>query len=177
MIYVTRHGQTEWNKINKVMGKVNLPLSEVGIKQAKQTKENLKDIDFDIIISSPLLRAKETTNIINEDRNVLVIYDNRISERDFGEMEGLTINDFNFEDFWDYYKNLKYVKAENIQDFFYRVHSAIIEYQEKYKDKNILLVTHGGVNIAINCFFKEKIPQGTVLKSVAPINNCEVIKY
>lgn len=177
MIYVTRHGKTEWNALKKVMGKYDMPLSEIGIEQAKQTKENVKDINFDIIISSPLLRARQTANIINEDRNIPIIYDDRISERDFGEMEGKRIDEFDFDSFWDYHKNIKYKKAENIQDFFNRIYSAVNEYKDKYKDKNILLVTHGGVNIALYCFFKDEIPSGSLLSFVPPLHNCDVIKY
>jgi len=177
MIYIVRHGETEWNRLKKVMGRVDIPLSEVGIKQAYQTKDNLKDVKFDLIISSPLVRARKTAEIINQDKKIPLIFDNRLQERDFGEFEGLTMNDFNFEDFWDYYMNLKYERAENIKDFFKRVHEAISEYQEKYKDKNILIVTHGGVNIAISAFYKNFIPEGTLLKAFPPINHCEVIKY
>ena len=86
MIYLTRHGQTDWNVQKKVMGRCDEPLNEKGREQAKQTKELLSDINFDLIICSPLLRAKETAQIINQDRNIKIEYDDRIIERDFGEL-------------------------------------------------------------------------------------------
>ena len=49
-IYVTRHGQTDWNVQGKTQGRADIELNEVGIKQAKQTKEELKNIDIDLII-------------------------------------------------------------------------------------------------------------------------------
>lgn len=177
MIYTTRHGQTEWNALKKVMGNVDIPLNKIGIEQAKAAKNNLKNLKIDLIICSPLLRTKQTAEIFNEELNVPIIFDNRILERSFGEMEGLSINDFDFEGFWDYYKNNKYLKAENIQEFFKRVYNAIEDYKEKYKNKNILLVTHGGVNLAINCFYKKEIPHDTLLKSVPIMKNCELFEY
>ena len=77
-IYVTRHGQTDWNLEGKTQGRVDIELNEVGIKQAKQTKEKLKNIDIDLIICSPLKRAKKTAEIINEGRNIPIIYDEEI---------------------------------------------------------------------------------------------------
>lgn len=177
MIYVTRHGQTEWNALKKVMGKIDIPLSEIGLEQAKQTKNNLKDKHIDLIISSPLIRAKQTADIINEEFGIPIIYDSRIVERDFGEMEGLSISDFDFEGFWDYHKNEKYITAENIQDFFKRIYVVMEDYKNKYKDKDILIVTHGGVNIAISCFYMKEIPHDSLLKSVSVIKNCEVVTY
>ena len=87
-IYVTRHGQTDWNVQGKTQGRADIELNEVGIKQAKQTKEELKNIDIDLIICSPLKRAKKTAEIINEGRNIPIIFDDQIIERNFGEFEG-----------------------------------------------------------------------------------------
>ena len=84
-IYVTRHGQTDWNVQGKTQGRADIELNEVGIKQAKQTKEELKNIDIDLIICSPLKRAKKTAEIINEGRNIPIIFDDQIIERNFGE--------------------------------------------------------------------------------------------
>ena len=57
-IYTVRHGQTEWNKKGLYQGKTDVPLNEEGKKQAMLVKEKLKDKKIDLIISSPLKRAK-----------------------------------------------------------------------------------------------------------------------
>ena len=75
MIYVTRHGQTDWNVQKRVMGRCDEPLNNNGINQAIETKNNLLNKDIDLIICSPLLRAKQTANIINEGRNISIVYD------------------------------------------------------------------------------------------------------
>lgn len=59
-LYVVRHGQTDGN-VNKIMDGVrDIDLNDNGTEQAKTTRDNLKDIDFDLIICSPLLRTKHT---------------------------------------------------------------------------------------------------------------------
>ena len=177
MIYVTRHGQTNWNLEKKVMGRCDEPLNETGINQAKETRDKLNDIDFDLIICSPLKRAKETAQIINENRNIDIIYDDRIIERDFGEFEGLETKNFDFDGYWDYYKNIEFERAENIQMFFDRVYLFLDDIVEKYKDKNILIVAHGGISIPVECYFKKYIPSGSLVENKLVLGNCEFRKY
>lgn len=153
MIYITRHGQTDWNLQKKVMGRCDEPLNHTGINQALETRDKLMDINIDLIICSPLLRAKQTADIINENRGIPIIYDDRIIERDFGEFEGMETNNFDFDGYWDYYKNESYQRAENIQVFFNRVYQFLNEILENYNDKNILFVTHGGGEYTCCLFF------------------------
>ena len=64
-LILVRHGQTEMNVQSLYFGKLNPPLNDLGISQAYQAKEKLLDIDYDIIYSSPLERAKQTAEICN----------------------------------------------------------------------------------------------------------------
>lgn len=171
-IYVTRHGQTDWNVQGKTQGRADIELNEVGIKQAKQTKEELKNIDIDLIICSPLKRAKKTAEIINEGRNIPIIFDDQIIERNFGEFEGEKIK---FDKFWDYNAHPRYQRAETIQEIISRISNFLDKIKEEYKDKNVLLVTHGGVSIAINCYFKG-IPEDGKLINYC-LHNCEVQEF
>ena len=175
MLYVTRHGETDWNLYGKVQGKANIELNAKGIEQAKETMVKLKEENIDLIICSPLKRAKQTAEIINSEKNIPIIFDERISERDFGEMEGMSKDDFDFQAFWNYEKNVNYEKAENIRVFFNRIFLFLDEIKKKYKDKNILLVTHGGVSIAINCYFNG-VPQNGACLPLC-IKNCEVKRF
>ena len=171
-IYVTRHGQTDWNVQGKTQGRTDIELNEVGIKQAKQTKEELKNVDIDLIICSPLKRAKQTAEIINEGRNIQIIFDNQIIERNFGEFEGKKIK---FDEFWDYNAHPRYQRAETIQEIISRISNFLDKIKGEYKDKNVLLVTHGGVSIAINCYFKG-IPEDGKLINYC-LHNCEVQEF
>ena len=174
-ILLTRHGQTEWNFLQKVQGKADIKLNEKGIKQAKDVKDKLKNEQIDLILCSPLIRAVETANIINDSRNIPILIDEKLSERDFGEFEGMPTTDFDYEAFWSYKQNTQYNQAENIKDFFQRVYGFLDDIYLKYKDKRILLVAHGGISIPVYCYFNG-IPDKDTLLGLA-LGNCEVAKY
>lgn len=177
MIYLTRHGQTDWNVQKKVMGRCDEPLNETGLKQAEETRDNLMNTKIDIILCSPLQRAKQTAEIINDARNIPIIYDDRLIERDFGEFEGMQTKDFDFDGYWDYYKNEKYNQAENIQNFFERIYNFLNDIIEKYQDMNVLIVAHGGVSIPVNCYFNQVIPKGSLVEAGLVLGNCQVASY
>lgn len=73
----------------KVQGRADIELNEKGLEQAIQTSKILAKEEIDLIICSPLKRTKQTADIININRNIPIIYDDSIIERDFGEFEGL----------------------------------------------------------------------------------------
>ena len=84
-VYIVRHGQTDYNLLGRIAGRIDVPLNDKGKQDAYDVKEKLKDIKFDKVYSSPLMRAYETANIIT---NLPIIKDKRIIERDNGELEG-----------------------------------------------------------------------------------------
>lgn len=176
-IYIVRHGQTEWNSQKRIQGRADTSLNELGKKQAFETKNLLSDIDIDLIICSPLTRAKQTAEIINSNREIEIIYDNRITERNFGKIEGHKINDYNFNEFWDYNKNIKYEDIETMHELFDRVYGFIEDMISKYKNKNILIVSHGGVGLPFYCYFNKEIPDGSLFEAGLQLKNCEVRKY
>jgi len=87
-IYFVRHGETIWNKEKKIQGQSDIPLNEYGIELANITADALKDISFDIVYSSPLIRARETAEILIKNRNLEIHEDIRLVEMSFGEGEG-----------------------------------------------------------------------------------------
>ena len=72
-LYITRHGETEWNKISKMQGWQNSALTEKGIENAIKLSERLNDIDFAHIYSSPLGRALDTAKYIRGNRSIEII--------------------------------------------------------------------------------------------------------
>ena len=173
-IYVTRHGQTDGN-LNRIMyGVVDIDINEEGIRQAHITKEKLKEVKFDLVICSPLIRAKHTMQIINEN-NYPVLYDDRIKERDCGEYTGKSFDSVDRDWYWNYKNKTIYEKAECIDDLFKRVYDFLDDIKEKYKDKTILIVTHIGVTKVMQCYF-EGVPENGCLNEIG-LNNCEVKIY
>lgn len=174
VLYITRHGQTDGN-VNKIMDGIrDIDLNEVGIEQAKLTRDELKDIKFDQIISSPLTRTKHTMEIINVN-NYPVIYDERIKERDCGEFTGLSFDSLDRDLYWNYNDKTKYEKAESLEHLFNKVYNFLDEIKEIYKDKTILLVTHEGITKVINCYFNG-IPKDGNLQNLG-LKNCEIKIY
>ena len=161
--------------IKKVQGKADIELNEKGIQQAEETRDSLKNEKIDLILCSPLKRAIQTAEIINQGRNIKMIIDERVSERDFGEFEGMPNTDFYFNTFWSYKKNLKYNKAENIRDFFGRVYDFLDSIKNEYAGKRILIVAHGGISIPVKCYFEGILDAETLLSLC--LENCEVAKY
>lgn len=173
-IFVVRHGQTDWNIQNILQGCTDIPLNQTGITQAYTLKENIKDLKIDVIFSSPLSRTLSTCKIINVN-NLHINTDDRLLERAFGELEGIKGTDYDIHSFWNYSKNLHYKDAECIQDFFKRVYDFLQYIQNNYADKNILIVTHNGVAIAIDCFFNG-FPKNNNLLELG-ISTCSFKEY
>jgi len=91
-IYMLRHGQTEWNTVKRVQGRMNSKLTQQGKAQARQQRDilcNLNDASARTIFCSPSGRATETANIALENLNTPPIYDERLLEINVGDWEGL----------------------------------------------------------------------------------------
>lgn len=175
-LYVIRHGLTKCNVEKKYNGRLDEDINEIGILQAQKAQEVIKNLDIDLIICSPLLRTRHTCNIINVN-NVPVIFDNRIEERECGIYTGKELGDFYYTDYWNYHSKVKVEGLETIQDLFKRIKIFLDEIKEKYKDKNknILLVTHGGVARAVYFYFNEVPKDGMIQKFGS--KNCEISEY
>ena len=113
-IYYVRHGQTDLNLAQKMQGGgTEKELNETGISQAYSTKKELENVKYDLVICSPMKRAKQTAEIINQDRNVPTVVDERIRERRLGELEGHEITEEMEKKIWDY--DLNYQIPSGIQ--------------------------------------------------------------
>ena len=87
-LYIMRHGETEDNTKRILQGQKNNPLNNQGKKQALEAREQLKDIVFDKIYVSPLIRAIETAELVTGRKKEEFIVENRIIEIGFGALEG-----------------------------------------------------------------------------------------
>lgn len=153
LIYIVRHGLTEWNKLKKLQGAADVPLAKEGILLAEKTGEALKDVKFDICFTSPLSRARQTAECVLGDRNVLIIPDKRIQEINFGDLEGSCVRDAegNYIDpqvemFFRDPVNFK--RPENGEDIFDVIARTKDFWEEKTSDpsltdKTVLVASHG----------------------------------
>lgn len=92
-----RHGETDWNVVRRLQGRADIPLNEEGRRLARITSKALEEVDFSVIYTSPLLRAKETATIIKADRDIPMIEEERIQEISFGIYEGYHCGKDNYD--------------------------------------------------------------------------------
>lgn len=172
-LYVVRHGETDYNQMGLLQGRTDIPLNENGKKQALEAQKELKDISFDLVISSPMIRAIETATLIVPLKNVLI--DRRLEERGLGEYEGKSKKIYDQELYHNYFKNCTEHGVEGIQQLIHRVDSFIEELKRNYYDKTILLVTHGTwLNALLYCF--EPIPTDGKLRRME-LKNGKFIEF
>lgn len=88
LIYLMRHGETNWNHERRLQGQSDIPLNRRGIELAEKTAEGLRNVPFDAAFSSPLSRALTTARIVIGDRGIPVVTDDRLKEISFGAGEG-----------------------------------------------------------------------------------------
>ena len=169
-VYIVRHGQVPHNALHQY-NTTDEDLTEYGASQAEELKEKIKDMYFDMIISSPLIRAKHTAEIIADNKEIF--YDERIKERSCGSLSGQPLEATNRKEYWNYYTTIQYGTSENIQEFFKRVYNFLDELKTQ-NYKSVLIVAHSGVSKAFNGYF-EGIKDGKFLNR--GLKNCEIKEY
>lgn len=86
--YFIRHGETDWNRRNIIMGSMDVPLNKLGLQQAHEASQLLENESFDIIVSSPRIRAQQTAEIIAKRTHKPVVFKDGLTEIVWGEAEG-----------------------------------------------------------------------------------------
>jgi valyl-tRNA synthetase len=132
-----RHCKSEMNAKHVACGRTDSPLIEEGREKAREIKETIKQDDYDVIFSSPLVRAKETAEIIFEGKEI--IEDERLMEIDFGDLTGETF------DLVDKHRPTGFPNGESMQDVVNRLNDFFINVLSKYKGKKIAIVAHSNV--------------------------------
>ncbi|ATP93393.1 histidine phosphatase family protein [Bacillus altitudinis] len=137
-ICLVRHGETDWNAAKRIQGRTDIPLNDTGKWQAEQTGLYLKNAHWDVVISSPLSRAKETAHLILQHVHApLVIMDDFI-ERDYGDAEGMS-----FEERQKLFPNKQYPNMEPLSALQDRMLEGIEKVRATYPDQRVLIVAHG----------------------------------
>lgn len=154
MIYILRHGKTEWNKRKKLQGRTDIPLCDEGRVMAAEAAEKYADVHFDVCYCSPLVRARETAEIILKGRDVPIIVDDRLKEMAFGVYEGIERSfetpDCPINVLFNDLEN--YIAApdagESLNELFARTKSFIDEVIMPLREagKDVLIVGHGALN-------------------------------
>ena len=161
LLYIIRHGETRLNKEGKLQGRVDEPLNESGRELAVITGEALKDVPFDLVITSPLSRAKETgilavrASALKQGKEIPVIDDDRLMEFSWGSWDGegcapenysipTGLDNYNLF-FTDPFRFQNAPDGETFQDLIERLGDFYQDliHNPEYQDKTILISTHG----------------------------------
>ena len=145
-----RHGESESNKQNIISSvkEDDHPLTEKGRKEAEKAAHTLKKEHIDVIVASPLLRTKETAEIVADALDIEqsnIVYDDRLAEINLGELNLKPIQAYrDFEPTYEgrFEKRPAGAGAENLSDVRHRVGRFLEDMERKYKEKRILLVSH-----------------------------------
>ena len=168
-ITLIRHGQTESNYLDICQGSTNVLLNDTGRRQCQKLREKIKDKEYDICYTSPLVRAVETAMILIGDR-VEMIPDKRLVDRDLGELEGKERNLYNSKMYWDYNLNCSDLGVEPVQDIFKRCQEFVDYILEKHVGQSVMIVAHAATIRAIrHILLKSDLNKDLLLRT---IDNC-----
>ena len=176
-IYLIRHGETDWNSKKLLQGQVDIPLNKKGEQQAKEIAKRLTNVNFDLIFSSNLLRAKRTAEIIALEKKIAVQTTNLLRERSFGSLEGKHVDEV-LKILKTDIKKLRTVISERAKEFGAETDEEVIsrfltfirEVAIAWPGKNVLVVSHGSlIRIFLTKigFLTKKDNETVVIKNLA----------
>jgi broad specificity phosphatase PhoE len=154
-LFLVRHGRTESNVRRLLHGSTDVPLDAYGLHPAALIAERLareaEQEDFDVLISSPLQRAMTTARIIGEKLGMEPIINAGLSEMNFGQLEGATIERI-LAEHPDVAERLEardelfaWPEGESLRGFDTRIMATFLSILQEYDDQRVIVVAHGGV--------------------------------
>jgi len=171
--YFVRHGETVWNVENKICGATDIELTEKGHQQAIETGKKILDmgIKADIILTSPLVRAKETARHISEITGIPMKVEPRVIEQNFGIWESTPRDG---KEFHEAKKDMacRFGTGESMLQMAQRIYNLLDDI--KAGDKEVILVAHNGIVRIVESYFRDMNNEEF---SSCGIKNCEIRKY
>lgn len=143
-----RHGATDWNRQGRFQGRTDNPLNDDGIAQAHAAAERLQQIALGQIVSSPLLRALKTAEIIAAAAAKTVTVDRRLIELDFGTFEGKPVRETMMQHGANSAQGLVDMlppDAEPWNDVAQRALHSVSQWLERHRQDEFLFVCHDAV--------------------------------
>lgn len=155
-LYLIRHGQTDWNAEQRLQGRIDRSLDEIGRGQAAELAQWFSALPLGGIYSSTLARAAQTAQMIAHFHALEIIYRADLVEGAVGKAEGMKIADYHreFSDILGQRKRLSAHErfhrpvvegAESAADIVARVVPALEQIANAHRDQNVIVVTHGWV--------------------------------
>jgi broad specificity phosphatase PhoE len=163
-VHIVRHGETEANEQHRFQGHDDTPLTNSGERSAKEVAQRLAEYDFDVVFSSPLKRALDTSKLFAQQLKTDVRIAPELKEMCYGEWEGRPKDELRELDVWEQRERDKYnfshpgeydgVEGQSYADIFDRVAEFFDELIESDRER-VLVVTHLGVLRNAKKYFEE----------------------
>ena len=172
-IYMARHGQTQWNADNRICGRTDLPLTETGLMQAQKLADNAADKNIEIIVVSPMIRARQTAQAVADRYNIPMVIDERLIEQDFGIYEG---EDRGHPGFLAGKRKFcfRHPGGESMMQVAQRVYNRLDDIRKNYAGKNVMVVCHTGVCRVARTYFEDI--ENEVFSTYSP-DNASLTEY
>lgn len=176
-LYLTRHGQTDWNTAGRYQGQSDTPLNETGLRQAEQIAKRLSKETIHAIYSSDLSRAANTAQSIADFHALEIKKDSRWRELSFGDWEGMTYQEMSasspelFEAWMKDPLTISTPNGETLAQLAKRVKAAFNEIKREHKDQTVLVVAHSGslqsllsvtLGVDLNRYWQFRISQASL---------------
>ena len=168
--YFIRHGETVWNVENKICGATDIELTQRGHEQAIETGKRILEqgITADVILTSPLIRAKETARHISEITGIPMEVEPRLIEQNFGRYESTPRNGAEFH---EAKKDMasRFGTGESMLHLAQRIYNLLDDI--KAGDREVILVAHNGITRFVKSYFED---MGNEEFAAFGVKNCEV---
>lgn len=176
-IYIMRHGITRYNELGITQGRTNNRLSKAGIELVQKVALETKEIPFDVIYSSPLMRTVQTANIINFYHKVKIVKDERLTEIDQGIFTGRKYSSLTEQE-----KILKKTRASGTQmepssKVYERAREFLVELKNNCTHNNVLIVTHNHVATCLEIFIKTGATKYENVEIISDFKNAQIKKF
>ncbi|PWK46355.1 histidine phosphatase family protein [Pleionea mediterranea] len=147
VFYLARHGETEWNRIKRLQGRLDSPLTEQGIQQANDLAASMTNYSVDAVITSPLLRARRTAEICQQQLNCPILVNDLLQERHFGDWQQQLFDDLtNLPDFENIFFRVTDhcpPNGESALQGAKRLQQALTDLAQQFTKQQLLIITHG----------------------------------
>ncbi len=172
-LYFVRHGQTIWNVENKICGATDIALTDLGHQQAIATGELIRDrsITADLILYSPLVRARDTAMHISQITGILAQEECRLIEQNFGRFESTPRDGAEFLEAKCHFVD-SYNGGESMLRLAQRIYNLLDELVAS--PKTYILVAHNGISRMVHSYFNDMTNEEY---GSFGIKNCEIVEY
>ncbi|EJU23447.1 histidine phosphatase superfamily (branch 1) [Peptoanaerobacter stomatis] len=179
-IYITRHGRTIWNEEGKLQGSLDSPLTQEGIQMAKDLSKRILPYNIELIVTSDLKRAKDTSSYIRGNMDIPIWYFEELREMSYGVWDGMKMEEV-YEKYGDEFEKFKkdpHNYNNGSGETYYQLVDRVKASLEKIKNcgyENVLIVSHG-ITVKALRIILENQPFENIGK-LPVITGCTLIGY